>query len=97
MGIYFADQYSLLHFATGVIAYFWNINLLTWIIIHIVFEILENTEWGMHIINNFPIWPGGKDYADSPINILGDNIFAILGWLVAYCLDYLGKKYLYHF
>lgn len=96
MGIYFADQYSLLHFATGVIAYFFAIKLRHWFIIHLSFEMLENTEFGMELINKYfsNIWPGKKNYADSLTNsILGDNMFAILGWIVAYLLDNYGAKY----
>jgi len=28
MGKYFFDQYTILHFAVGIIAYFWNVSLL---------------------------------------------------------------------
>ena len=49
----------------------------------------------MYIINKWmPFWPGGKPKADSNMNsLLGDNIFAILGWLSAYYLDKLGNRY----
>lgn len=49
----------------------------------------------MFFINYYlhDIWPGGKDKADSFINsMLGDNFFGILGWLMAYYLDYIGVK-----
>jgi hypothetical protein len=94
MGQYLFDQYTYLHFSVGVISYFFGINLVSWIIIHILFEIIENTNIGMKIINNnFTFWPGGKPKADSFINIIGDNIGAILGWVSAYYLDILGDKY----
>ena len=53
MGLHFADQYSLLHYAVGVVAYFWIIPFILTIIIHTIFEIIENTTFGMGIINRF--------------------------------------------
>jgi hypothetical protein len=94
MGNYIFDQYSLLHFAVGIIAYFWNISLMTTLILHILFEIVENTNYGMHFINTyFKIWPGGKPYPDSFINSMGDNVSTVLGWLSAYYIDKLSGKF----
>lgn len=45
------DQYTYLHFAIGIVVYFWNISLINWVIIHTIFEIIENTQTGIHIIN----------------------------------------------
>lgn len=88
MGLKFADSYSLLHFAVGVIFYFFNIDLFTSVIVHIIFEFLENTETGMKFINNYlPFWPGGKPYKDSIINSIGDTVFFVLGWLMAYIIN----------
>jgi hypothetical protein len=93
MGYLFADQYSLLHFSSGVVAYFFNIHFVVWMLFHIVFELVENSEAGMNFINNhFPFWPGGKPMSDTPLNMLGDNVFAALGWIVAYILDEQGSK-----
>ena len=95
MGTNLIDQYSLLHFATGIVAYFLNIRLPTWIVLHCLFELLENTEHGIAAINKFlkSVWPGGKNYSDSPINSAGDVVFAALGWIVAYYVDEIGSKY----
>jgi hypothetical protein len=41
MGQKFFDKYSKFHFLSGMIVRFTGINLYTWIIIHILFEILE--------------------------------------------------------
>ena len=38
MCIYFTDKYSLLHFASGVIVYYWNISFISWFIIHALVE-----------------------------------------------------------
>lgn len=87
MGVNFIDEYSLLHFAVGIVAFFWGIPFKLWILLHISFEYMENTKSGMSFINNElgNIWPGGKDYPDSFVNsMLGDNFFATLGWFIAY-------------
>ena len=88
MGENLFDQYSFLHFSVGAVAYYWDINLKNLIILHIIFELLENTVEGIKLINKFKYWPGGKDKADSPLNMVGDTISAILGWLVAYIINH---------
>ena len=94
MGKQLLDQYTYLHFAVGVIVYYWGIKLSTFMLIHTLFELTENIEYGMFIINKYlTIWPGGKPYADSSINIIGDSIGAYLGWMSAYYLDTLGNKF----
>jgi hypothetical protein len=88
MGKFLFDKYSILHFISGFIAYSLGVSLVLWILIHMTFEILENTEEGMYFIRNYLVfWPGGKDKADAMINILGDNISAILGWLFGRWID----------
>jgi hypothetical protein len=88
MGIYIIDQYSLLHFASGVIAYFWQISLKNTIIFNIVFEIVENSEHVVKFIhNNFKFWPGEKHKGDTFMNSTSDIIFGVIGWLCSYYLD----------
>lgn len=94
MGNLLLDQYTYLHFAVGIIAYFWNIPLLIFFILHTIFELLENTQIGMNVINKYFIfWPGGKPKSDTIINIIGDTLGAIMGWLSAYYVDKYGNKY----
>ena len=81
------DRYSFLHFSVGAVAYYWDINLKNLIILHTLFEFLENTVEGIKLINKFKYWPGGKDKADSPLNMLGDTISVILGWFAAYIIN----------
>lgn len=89
MGKYFIDKYSLLHFASGVIAYHFGLDITVWLLLNIIFEMLENTPAGMQFIKNhlLTIWPGGKEYSDSIINILGDIVSGIIGWYVCYLID----------
>lgn len=97
MGSRVIDQYSLLHFAVGVVAYFWGLSWQLLLLLHVVFEIVENTRMGMAFINNYiPIWPGGKQKADSIINMISDNAFSILGWFASNYADSLAiEKHLY--
>lgn len=93
MGFQLFDQYTYLHFAVGIIAYFWNISLVDWFILHSIFEFVENTQMGINIINKYIVfWPGGKPKPDSIMNRLGDTSGAILGWVSAYYLDTFGHK-----
>ena len=94
MGYRYFDKYTYLHFAVGIVVYFWNISLLNWVILHTIFEFLENTQMGMNIINQYIVfWPGGKQKSDTIINNIGDTVGAVLGWLSAYYLDKLGNNY----
>ena len=99
MGFLLFDQYSLLHYAVGVIGYFWYIPLIYTIIIHSIFEYAENTKTGMRFINTYlkSVWPGGKPKADNYTNILGDTISTILGWYSAYLLDKYAKHKHWYF
>ena len=88
------DQYSLLHIATGIIAYFWNISLFNWFLLHTLFELLENTQYSAHLITKYiTFWPGGKKTVDSIPNMIGDTFSALIGWYISYYIDYLGVKY----
>lgn len=99
MGHRLLDQYSLLHSAVGVLAYFWNIPLWIGTLLHILFEYAENTSWGIQLINIAMIepgifgWPGDKRHADSLINQIGDTLTFILGWMAAAGLDSVGRTY----
>lgn len=83
MGIYFTDKYSLLHFAVGIIIYYWNVSFISWFIVHLIYEIIENTEIGMYYIRKVKLWPGGKLYSDSLVNSVGDQFYSVLGWVFA--------------
>lgn len=97
MGQYIIDQFTLLHFAVGIIAYFWAVPLWLTVILHVAFELVENTPIGMRFINDwFTLWPGGKPYADSVTNSLADTAATAIGWLVSWQADKLSSwKHLY--
>ena len=52
MGIHLIDQYSLLHFASGIIAYFAGVPFIAWVVMNFIFEAIENSGPGMSLINN---------------------------------------------
>lgn len=93
MGKYFFDQFSYLHFAVGVVLYFW-FDLKTSIVLHTIYELIDNTPFFAYIVNNYiTLWPGKKPYNDTLINTIGDTFFFIIGWLSGYLVDTLGSKY----
>lgn len=97
MGKYMIDQFSLLHFAAGIIAYFWGFSALHTFLLHVVFEWAENTKIGIQFINNyFTFWPGGKPYADTLVNQVSDTIMTMIGWYISLIADSLSEeKHLY--
>ena len=93
MGSAAFDQFSILHVASGIIAYFWGVPFSTFFVLHLLFEVVENTRWGMHVINkHVTLWPGGKPYADALVNSVSDQCFASLGWIVSHYLDKYYKR-----
>lgn len=94
MGIYFTDKFSLLHFASGINAYYWNFSLIAWFIIHLLYELIENSPNIYKHIDKIPLWPGGKKSPDTIINSLGDQFYSILGWIFThYYIKYLYGGY----
>ena len=54
MGIYFLDFFSYLHFCAAGIAYYWGLSLKNWLIVHTIFELLENSSTGIWVIERIP-------------------------------------------
>ena len=96
MGKYIFDKDTLIHFSVGMIMYFLGISLHTWIIIHIIFEIFENSTYILYLLNKYlNINETSSDMykKDHIINSIGDIIGAKLGWLFAsYIHKYLKIK-----
>lgn len=70
MGLLFADQYSILHFSVGSVLYFWNIHFIYAMILHTLFELIENTEIGMRFINKYFIHPGYFSWPGERITLI---------------------------
>ena len=80
----FFDKNSFIHVFVGSLAYTWGFSIYKLLIIHILFEIAENTSHGLFIANQyFYVWPNGERKAESITNIIGDIISAIFGWFLA--------------
>ena len=88
------DRYTYLHFAAGIIAYYWGFTLIEWISVHIILDIFQRTELGKKVTKFIlRIWPESPDLSsESYLNILGDSTFTVLGWCSAYLLDKLLQK-----
>jgi membrane glycosyltransferase len=88
MGSRVIDQYSLLHFAVGIVAYFWGISWQLLLVLTILFELVENTKEGMYFITTYiPFWPGGKRKSDSLVNMTSDIAFSLIGWFLSRFAD----------
>ena len=82
MGLYLFDLFSILHFSVGGLWSYIGFDLISLIILHILFEYIENTKYGMNFINKYiTLWPVGKPHADSIINSTSDVLFSIFGWV----------------
>jgi hypothetical protein len=89
MGKEFVDKFTYLHFGSGIISYYWGISLTWFLVLHTIFESVENTKSGVHFIDHYlTIWPGGKKNPDTFINMFGDTIGALAGWISAYGVEY---------
>ena len=84
MGVYFTDTFSLLHLASGIVAYYWGIPFIAWFVLHAAFEFIENTQAGMRIIRVIKVWPGTKLHPDTTLNSLGDQFYTCVGWAIAH-------------
>jgi hypothetical protein len=86
-----------LHFAVGILAYFWGVSAAMTFFLHVLFEYVENTQAGMEFINTYLLlWPGGKPYADSWQNSLSDTGMSMIGWSVSFLADkYSSERHLY--
>ena len=87
----FFDQFSLLHFASGVTAYFWFHHLVsfkTFLIFMVLFELFQNSAVGMDFMNHYiPIWPKNRREPEPWVNMMSDVLFLIIGWQSAFYLD----------
>ena len=88
------DRYTYLHFAAGIIAYYWGFTFVEWIVFHLFLDIFERTEFGKKVLQFFiRIWPGREqNVLESYYNVLGDSASAALGWGSAYLIDNMLQK-----
>ena len=89
MGIHFIDEYTISHIIGGIILQRMRFSFLTANILHFVYEIFENhiyiPYFGKRCINLKPLLPieDCKTKSDTNINLLSDQLFFILGYLIS--------------
>jgi len=92
MGIALMDPYSPSHAFGGLTFYLLGFDLLTSFILHTAFELFENYIWvqrgGYCIKMPFLNHADCKTKPDTVVNIIGDTVFFIAGYLIG--------KYLIH-
>jgi hypothetical protein len=105
MGKKFIDYYSITHFIGGIILEKFNISFINSNILHFLFEMIENyilvPLQKRGCISLPPILPikDCKVESDTKINILGDQLSFIIGYLFSLCflknIKNIPEKYIY--
>jgi hypothetical protein len=105
MGKKFIDYYSITHFIGGIILEKFNISFINSNILHFLFEMIENyilvPLQKRGCISLPPILPikDCKVDPDTKINILGDQLSFIIGYLFSLCflknIKNIPEKYIY--
>ncbi len=71
------DAWSFVHLASGVVAANMKTTFPTFLILHTLFELIENTEEVSAVMSRIGF---DRRRMDTPANILGDTISASIGW-----------------
>ena len=82
MGKQIFDKYTLLHIASCVIAKKFGMKENKFHILHLLFEIWENSEQGVEFLSTWEFYDifGGKTEPDAVINSIGDLIGGYIGY-----------------
>jgi hypothetical protein len=85
MDQYAFDEFSVVHFAIGVLTFQAGFSFLTLAIIYSIFKIFSNVSLGMYVIDTY-VTPllGYKLFPESFKNIGSDLGMCFLGWLVGF-------------
>jgi hypothetical protein len=85
MDQYAFDEYSIVHFAIGVLTFQAGFSFVTLAIIYAVFKIFSNISLGMYVIDKyFTRFIDYKLYPESFKNIGSDLGMCFLGWLFGF-------------
>ena len=79
------DEYSIIHFSIGLLAYQSGFSFITLVIFYSIFKIFGNTSFGINIIDKYvsPIF-GYKLFPESYKNIISDLGICLFGWFLGY-------------
>ena len=85
MDQYAFDEYSVVHFAIGLLTFQAGFSFLTLAIVYAIFKIFINVSVGMYVVDTY-ITPllGYKLFPESFKNIGSDLGMCFLGWLVGF-------------
>ena len=75
------DEWSIVHVSGGIVAAQTGITLPQFMVLHTLFELVENTDQGTGLLSKIG-WD--RKNGDTWANIAGDTLSAVAGW-------YLGK------
>lgn len=78
----FFDQWMWLHMAVGACAHWVGVKEGVYVSMHVVYELLSNTETGMEVLREIPFWPP-KEEKDEVLNMVGDPFWGWIGWRLA--------------
>jgi len=73
------DAWSFVHLASGVVAASMKTTLPTFIMLHTLFELIENTEEISGLMKQVGF---DRRRMDTPANMLGDTVAAGIGWAI---------------
>ena len=79
---HFFDQWFLLHVLVGAAGRTMGLSQTTYVLSHITYEILSNTQAGMKFLNSIPFWPP-KHEIDELENVIADPFWGWVGWSLA--------------
>ena len=85
MDQYAFDEYSIVHFAIGVLTFQAGFSFVTLAIVYAIFKIFSNMSLGMYVIDTY-VTPllGYKLFPESFKNIGSDLGMCFLGWLIGF-------------
>jgi len=85
MDQYAFDEYSVVHFAIGLLTFQAGFSFLTLAIVYAIFKVFSNVSLGMYVIDTY-VTPllGYKLFPESFKNIGSDLGMCFLGWLVGF-------------
>ena len=73
------DEWSFVHFAGGIVGAQTGLSLPLFLVLHTLFEIVENTDKGSGPLSKIG-WD--RTDGDTMVNVLGDTLSAAAGWYV---------------
>lgn len=79
---HFFDQWFLVHILVGAGGHLLGLSETAYVLTHISYEILSNTDKGMELLNRIPFWPPKRE-KDEVVNVLGDPFWGWIGWSIA--------------